>query len=363
MISVLTTPAELAAYDTWITSHPEGSLWQSLEWKQFQESLGREVRIYAQKEGAQILASALVVIDRTSLGLATWDMPRGPLQDLGLRTKDLGLLLEKIVSDAKQDSCLCLYFSPAKLITNNQKPITSSRHEQPVATRILDLTQSEEDILKQMKPKGRYNITVAKKNGVTIEDSKDIDAFYALAKSTGERDQFGILPKRHYEAFLNNLPGSFLLLARSPSDPNPITAQPEIRNQKSETSHAQSSKLPTAPLRTGSAQSSPIAAFLGVAWNGRAYYYYGASDHAFRALMAPYALQWEAMTRCKAAGCVSYDLLGISPPEAPATHPWAGVGVFKEKFGGNVVLYPPEQQIVLRPVMQAMLRMKRRMVG
>ena len=46
MVQILTTPAEFATYDLWVKSHPQGTLWQSLEWKQYQEALGRETRLY-----------------------------------------------------------------------------------------------------------------------------------------------------------------------------------------------------------------------------------------------------------------------------------------------------------------------------
>lgn len=331
MISVLTTPAELAVYDAWVKSHPEGSLWQSLEWKQYQQALGREVRIYVHREGLQIHASALVVIDKTSFGLATWDIPRGPLGRITGSDERI-VLFEQIVADARANGGIAITLSLSKTLRVTRYALrASSRHEQPSATRIIDLTPSEADILKQMKPKGRYNIGVAEKNGVIVEESKDIDAFFALAKKTGERDCFGILSRRHYATFLKALPGSFLLIAK------------DSRSKIQDTNNA--------------------ASLLGVVWNRTAYYYYGASDYAHRALMAPYALQWKAMTRSKALGCVAYDLLGIAPPEAPKTHPWAGVSGFKEKFGGTVIEYPPEQQLVLRPLMNGLLKLKRKIIG
>jgi len=209
-----------------------------------------------------------------------------------------------------------------------------------------------------------------------VKQSEDSEAFYGLMRKTGERDAFGILPKRHYETFLKELPGSFLLLAYA--------------------------KLPSPGTGEGSGVGA-VAALLGVVWGTQSIYYYGASNHAHRALMAPYLLQWEAMKRCKATGCRSYDLLGIAPPiEAQTTtnnhkqhtlplsrqasgkggegvkprgghaplrgagrrgHPWAGVSAFKEKFGGTVVSYPSEQQIVLRPVVNALLGLKRKILG
>lgn len=326
-IRSLSTTEDLHGYDTWIRNHPEGSLWQSLEWKKYQEALGRETRIYALMEGRHIVASALVVIDRTLFGWSTWDIPRGPLWHRELRTEDFGHFLKMIVSDANNSHCLSLFISPITTPPPTPYPLRpTSRHEQPAATRIIDLTRTNEEILRQMKPKGRYNITVAEKNGVRVQESQDCAAFAHLIKITGHRDNFTVHSARHYEAFLRSIEGSFLLMASSED-------------------------------------GEPVAGLLGVIWGSKAYYYYGASDHAQRALMAPYALQWAAMYRCKAAGCTSYDLLGIAPPDAGPNHPWQGVSTFKEKFGGNVVIYPPEQEIVLRPMAKRLLQWKRSLLG
>jgi len=336
---------ECAQYETWVRNHPKGTLWQSLQWKNFQETLGREVRIYALMDHAQILASALTVIDRTAFGWSTWDIPRGPIAHAPLAAGDL---LHAILDQARKERCLTVYFSPRTSCVPraNSRAQISSRHEQPAATRIIDLTRTNEEILRQMKPKGRYNITVAEKNGVRVQESQDCAAFAHLIKITGHRDNFTVHPARHYEAFLRSIEGSFLLMATSE-------------------------------------RGEPVAGLLGVIWGSGGIYYYGASNYAQRALMAPYALQWTAMCRCKAAGCTSYDLLGIAPPtvaeaspfaeatgdkltgkpDAGPNHPWQGVSAFKEKFGGNVVIYPPEQEIVLRPVAKRLLQLKRRLLG
>jgi lipid II:glycine glycyltransferase (peptidoglycan interpeptide bridge formation enzyme) len=92
--------------------------------------------------------------------------------------------------------------------------------------------------------------------------------------------------------------------------------------------------------------------------------------------MAPYLLQWEAMKRCKAAGCNRYDLLGIEPPkensksQTPNTKTlfgsstsWQGITEFKRKFGGLVITFPQEQMIVLRPLIKRGLDLKRKLIG
>ncbi|MBI3332028.1 peptidoglycan bridge formation glycyltransferase FemA/FemB family protein [Candidatus Peregrinibacteria bacterium] len=340
-VRLLTSPEDLSAYDQWVKAHPQGMLWQSLEWKKYQDALGRETRLYIGLEDSQIVASALVVIDRTAFGLSTWDTPRGPLIGENGKWK-VESLMEQIINEAKKDKCISLFLSPLQPLSTLHFPLstfhfplsTSSRHEQPEATRIIDLTKSEEEILAQMKPKGRYNITVAEKHGVRIAHSEDASAFFSLVKGTTDRDKFTGLPLSHYKAFLKELPHSFLLLAYLPSSPG-----------------------------GGAGGGGPIAGLIGIIWNGTAIYYYGASSYAHRALMGPYLLQWEAMRFCKGQGCHSYDLLGVAPPSADPEHPWTGISAFKDKFGGSLVEYPKEQRIVLRRAAGGLLRAKRKLFG
>ncbi len=178
-----------------------------------------------------------------------------------------------------------------------------------------------------MHPKGRYNINVAKKHGIEIRKGaiSDIDSFYGLLQGTGTRDAFRISQKSHYTRFLSELKGSFIMMAEH--------------------------------------QGKAVAGLMGVIWNGTGIYYYGASSYEHRHLMAPYLLQWEAMKYCKQEGCTKYDLLGISPDNAAANDPWAGITDFNRKFGGPVVTYPPEQMMVMRPFIKSAIEWKRRIVG
>lgn len=319
----ITNEADLKKYDGWIRSNPDGNVWQSLEWKEYNEAMGKEVKIYICEHAEQIVASALVVVDRTSFGLSTWEIPRGPLSLMDNEQLTIDNLLSAILQDAQRNKCMSIYLSPPKPIVHCQLSIINSNRDiHCEATRVIGLTKTEEDILAQMKQKGRYNIKVAEKRGVVVKQSDDIGAFYKLVTETSARDGFTPLSKKQYETFLQDLAGSFLLLAY---DKNNI----------------------------------PIGGLLGVAWGGKGIYYYGASSYAHRATMAPYLLQWEAMRFCKAEGATMYDLLGISPPKAGTDHPWSGISAFKEKFGGEIVAYPPEQKIVLRPVVDWLIKMKR----
>ncbi len=310
--------------------HEHGSLWQSLERKTYVEACGKQTRLYVTEENDVIVASALVIIDTTTGGYSVWEIPRGPLlsERWKVESGKYEEFLQSIIADAKANRCIELLLSPVTPLPANPYPLlASSRHVHAEATRILDLTKSEEHILAQMHQKGRYNINLARKHGIEVAEgsNNDIDAFYDLLRSTGGRDGFKISQKSHYTRFLSEIPHSFLLLAKH--------------------------------------QGKAIAGLIGVRWGTTGIYYYGASSYEHRHLMAPYLIQWEAIRRCKAEGCTHYDLLGISPEPAPANDPWLGISDFKRKFGGVVVTYPQEQALVFRPIMKAALQLKRKFLG
>ena len=68
------------------------------------------------------------------------------------------------------------------------------RHFLEKRTLVLDLRPSEEEILAQMKEKGRYNVKLAVKRGVRVRISdgnrEDVRSFFALLSETLDRDGF-----------------------------------------------------------------------------------------------------------------------------------------------------------------------------
>jgi lipid II:glycine glycyltransferase (peptidoglycan interpeptide bridge formation enzyme) len=335
--------ADLDLYTSWLSSHPRNTLWQSLGWKAFQESLARQVRIYVVEHEKQIVASALTVIDRTTGGYSAWDIPRGPLWK---NPAAITPLLRQIREDAYKEKGLALYLSPLDPLPSLPFPLRKSpRHEQPEASMVVDVSGTEEEILKKMHPKGRYNIKVAEKHGVIVEQSADASTFHRLIAETAGRDGFTPASKKHYFNFLQTIPGSFLLIAYK--DHQAIAGLIGVIDGKT--------GLPAVAEGHKMNEREQPSAKVGI-------YYYGASSYEHRSSMAPYLLQWEAIKRCKAEGCEYYDLLGIAPPDASKNHPWSGITDFKSKFGGHLVIYPPEQMYMLRPFHYGVLKLKRRIL-
>jgi len=234
---------------------------------------------------------------------------------------------EEIINLAEQENCIfTLIESYSENSNSNNLPKKPHfKHIVPQYTLAIDLTQSEEDILKKMHPKGRYNIRLAAKKDIQIEESQDILAFYRILEKTGTRDNFHINPYLHYQSLLNTL---------GPKN--------------------------KAKLYLAQVKNQTIAGVLVTYIGDTATYFYGASDHQYRKLMAPYALQWTAITEAKRLGFKHYDFLGIADP-GNATDPLHGVTIFKQKFGGKLIKHPQNQVIIHKPILYFALKFKNKL--
>lgn len=190
---------------------------------------------------------------------------------------------------------------------------------QPEATILLDLLKNEDELLRQMKRKGRYNIALAIKRGVaakrgetTSQKNDFVLQFHALLLATTVRDKFSGHDVAFYQKFLEIIPKSEIFVV----------------------SH----------------NGVPLAAAIGVIHEDTFIYYYGASSHDRKELMAPYLLQWEMIRFAKNQGSRWYDFFGISPINSSKNHPWQGVTEFKKKFGGVLKIYPKPKDIIMSPL-------------
>lgn len=287
------------------------NLWQHPSWDSFQKSMGlRTWRL--DKPGAM----ALVIRRPLPFDLCWLEVPRGPLFN---DEASFNAILEDIKRVAKEENAVFVRFSSYQPLPLQALDTSFDHH--PQTSLIIDLSLTEDQILEQMKPKGRYNIKVAEKHGVQVEVSGDAEAFHALLKKTGERDSFGIHDVEYYRNMLAALG-----------------------------QHAQ--------LLMARVEDKYVAGGIFVYMDETAIYYYGASDHHYRNLMAPYLVQWTAIKEAKKRGCKIYDFLGIAP-EGATKHPWAGVTEFKQKFGGRVVDYPRAKDLILRPFWYLLYRVKK----
>ncbi len=201
---------------------------------------------------------------------------------------------------------------------------------QPPDTVFVDLAPREESILAAMKAKWRYNIRLAEKKGVIVEDAgiEGIPEFYELYRSTSARDKIALHPRSYYSRLFS------LAAERRAAG---LAGSPDLR------------------LWIARHEGQALAAIVTLFRGEDAVYLYGASSDEKRNLMPAYALQWAAMRAAKTAGCRRYDLFGIPPSDDPS-HPMAGLYRFKTGFGGAIAHRAGSWDFPLRPLAYAGFR-------
>ena len=217
-----------------------------------------------------------------------------------LNEKDV--FLQELLSYAKKSS-----FRLKKAPSDIQSPDTV----------VLDLKQSEEALLANMKAKWRYNIRLAAKKGVEIAElgEKGLASFYTLYEETAKRDGIAIHSYAYYEAL-------FRL----------VKSYPQL----------------SLGLYVAKHEDDILAAIITLFTKEEAVYLYGASSNTKRNLMATYLLQWTAIKDAKIFGSQSYDFYGI-PPVEDETHPMYGLYRFKTGFGGEIIHRVGSVDIPLSP--------------
>jgi len=289
---------------------------QTSIWAKFQKNLGINSLRLVVFDNEKVVAFAQIFIKKLLFGLTKIEIPRAPLGDPNFFL----LLLSEIEQVACERKAIFARFDFQKnLLFDSPKFRKADEKNFPLATIRIDLKKSVDEIFAVMKSKGRYNIRVAEKHGVVIFAEKSIDDFFALLQKTTIRDGFVGHSKSFYEKFVEVLgENCVLLVARQ--------------------------------------NSKPLAATLVTLVGDTATYYFGASDHEFRNLMASYLIQFEAIKIAQKRGCRFYDFLGVVP-EGAKNHRLAGVSDFKKKFGGEFVEYPIPKIIIFRPIFYALFRL------
>lgn len=178
-------------------------------------------------------------------------------------------------------------------------------------TVVINLLQSEDELLANMKQKTRYNVNLAIRKGVAVRPGtqKDLSLLFRMYAETSLRDGFVIRNEAYYR---------------------------EVWNTFLNVSITNVGEQPVAEVLIAEVDEEPIAAAIIFLFAGKAWFLYGMSTLAHKEKMPNYLLQWEAIKRAKLASCTIYDLWG-APDEFVETDPLWGVYRFKEGLGGTLL--------------------------
>lgn len=166
---------------------------------------------------------------------------------------------------------------------------------------VLDLRQSEETLLANMRKSHRYLIKKAEKEPIEI---------VAVTKASGELVPFLTLYNK-------------LAQKRGFAPHKGLAEELEVLGENNE-----------AILFVAKYNSAIVGGALIDFVGNMAVYHHGATDDAYRDVPIAYLLQWHAIKEAKRRGKTFYNFWGIAPTDSKK-HPWYGLSLFKMGFGGE----------------------------
>ena len=271
---------------------------QSQAWREFRRSMGIDV---VNVDSWNIMFHKIPHMPWT-IGY----FPKGPLPT--------GEMIGKLKEIGKQKNAIFIQIEPNVTAGNVQLPL--SYH--PLFTKftfVLDLTKSEDELVRAMHPKTRYNIRLAQKHGVTIQEEENIETFLKLNNETLKRQRFYAHNDLYYERMWKYL-------------------HPDI-----------------ARLFTARYKDQILAAWIIFVWRDTIYYPYGASSREHRQVMAPHLLLWDIARWGKKKGYKNFDLWGALGREPDPKDPWYGFHRFKEGFNPTLVECIGSYDLILKPIL------------
>ena len=284
---------------------------QTIEWGKFREKTG------------------VKVIRTDDFQLSIHKIPRLPFR-IGYFPKGAmpgKKTIEELHKIGKNNNCIFIQLEPNVISTAERKKelkslgLTPAAH--PLFTKynfVLDITKPEEEILKKMHSKTRYNIRVAEKHEVEIvEDSSDkaFEEYLKLTRETTQRQKFFAHNEKYHRAMWETLKG------------NPTA-----------------DKL-SAHLFLAKYKGEVLVAWILFVFKDTLYYPYGASSSKFREMMASNLMMWEAIKFGKKLGLKKFDMWGALGPEPEGKDPWYGFHRFKQGYGPQHVEFVGSYDLVI----------------
>lgn len=296
--------------------YPEANFLQSPEWGKVNELAGYQVVV--RSLGSHSYCQMIVKNAKRARYL---EVPGGPLTDWRDHKK-VADAVEQIRQVAKKYHCAFARVRPQLPDTEANRQLFAKlgfqrapMHLHAEHTIMIDLTQSEADLLAGMRRQTRYEVRRAEKQGIVVEklSSEAIyREFQAVQAETAKRQGF------------------------IPPDLETLLAERAAFGEK-------------AWIYRAVLDGLPVAYGLILVCGREAEYFEAASTDLNRKHPGSTAILWQAMRDLKAMGLERFNLWGIAPEGQPE-HRYAGVTTFKKGFGGEVVTYLPAQDLVLSKV-------------
>lgn len=311
------------AFNTVVT-HPL----QSYEWGEFREKEGIKVLRRGIFDGTKLVSAFQLTIHKIpKTNYTIGYLPKGTLP-----SPEVIAELKKV---GKEENCIFIQLEPNVIKSVNGNLTETSKSKltdlipaaHPLFTQytfILDLTKTEEELLKDMHQKSRYNIKVAKKHEVTVQEDNSDSAFseyWRLTEETTKRQKFYAHTKHYHEL------------------------------QWQTFGHDTDMSKLTSHLFTATYDKKVLTSLLFFVFHDTLYYPYGASSSEYRNVMHSNLAMWEGIRLGQTLGLKKFDMWGAMGPEPDTKDPWFGFHNFKEKFGPDHVEFIGSFDLVINPLL------------
>ena len=306
------------SWRSFIDKADKNTFLQSYGWSKFQESQGNEVVNIGLYTGKVLLGICTYYITTAKRGTFV-SIPHGPIIDLDKLKKQgvskqraLKTIVEHFKAQGKNAGANCLRLAPVYTKTGDDFKEgdytklgfkSAPMHLSAETTTILDLTQTEKELLAGMRRTTRQmckrGSRMVKKEEVQLEWVTEItEEMMEVYNSTTERGGFVSYPQKY------------------------LTGEYETMNE-----HEKCKMLVV--RHEGRILSWGLWIIVGK----RCFYHQGANI-LDKKIPASYISHWEGIKMAKEEGCESYDFFGVMPKHLEE-HPWKNVSMFKNGFGGQ----------------------------
>jgi lipid II:glycine glycyltransferase (peptidoglycan interpeptide bridge formation enzyme) len=303
-----------------VATHPM----QSWAWGEFRKATGVEVVRLALFDGPKLTKSFQITIHTVpKLNFKIGYFPKGSVPDeaqiYALKTASEQ---HKLIFIKNEPNFYAPNGTSSEQLQLARKFLEANLHKsgRPMFTPysfVLDINKSEDELLKNMKDKTRYNIRVAQKHGVQIiEDNSEssFEEYLKLLKETTKRQEFYAHTADYHRKMW--------------------TAMREAG---------------IAHLLKAVYQGQTLGIWILFIFNKVLYYPYGASSRENRQVMANNLLAWEAIKFGQKYGCKLFDMWGSLGPNPDQNDPWYGFHRFKEGYGGNLMEFVGSYDYITDP--------------
>ncbi len=313
------TISDSRIWDEFVKGESPWSLFQSFTWGQLQNKLGHGIENIGYYDSDILVAVAQTVLVKARRGTFL-HVRHGPIivKKYQQSFSYWFFILTHLKKIARERNASFVRISPLLELSLPLLALFNklNLHFAPIHAMdaqlcwVLPLDRTEAELLQNMRKTTRYLIKQAEKIGVSVVLNNQINTFMKLYAATAQRHGFvahgGVVEEFNIYSPKNEI---VLLLAKF--------------------------------------QDQYLAGAIIIFFGSYAIYHHGASINS--KIPASYLLQWKAIQMAKKRGVLVYNFWGIAPQDNKR-HPWRGLTLFKQGFGGSKIEFVHAHDMPVSPV-------------